>query len=80
MRAPMTEEQIRLMAHLDQVGGWITLFELSGAAPLVQDDDLFVPSLVARGWADHDPVGGAVRITNEGRGALEDSIFPQRRQ
>ncbi|AWN49347.1 hypothetical protein DK419_25845 [Methylobacterium terrae] len=76
----MTTEQMRLMTHLDHVGGWITLYELSGATPLAQDDDLFVPSVVARGWADHDPVGAAVRITNEGRSALEDSVFPQRRR
>jgi hypothetical protein len=75
----MTKEQMRLMAHLDQVGGWITLVELSRATPLAEDDDLFVPSVVARGWADHDPVSTAVRITNEGRSALEDSVFPQRR-
>jgi hypothetical protein len=30
-RSSMTTEQIRLMAFLDLVGGWVTLFELSGA-------------------------------------------------
>jgi hypothetical protein len=74
----MTREQLRLMVHLDQIGGWVTLYELSDPTYLVADDDLFVPSLVARGWADHDPAGSAVRITSEGRGALEDSIIPRR--
>lgn len=76
----MRAEQRRLMVHLDQIGGWITLSELSSTADLVADDDLFVPSLVARGWADHDPVGKAIRITHKGRSALEGSVFPQRRQ
>ena len=74
----MRTEQRRLMAHLDQIGGWVTLFELSDTTYLAVDDDLFVPSIVARGWAEHDPVGKAVRITHKGRGALEGSVFPQR--
>ncbi len=59
--------------------GWITLHELSVATPLADDDDLFVPRVVAQGWADRDRVGAVVRITKEGRSALEDSIVPQRR-
>jgi hypothetical protein len=74
----MTKEQLRLMIHLDQIGGWVTLFELSDTTYLAADDDLFVPSLVARGWADHDPVGRAVRITSGGRDALEGCIIPRR--
>jgi len=66
----MTVEQLRLMAYLDHVGGWVTIFELSDTRQLACDDDLFVPSLVARGWADHDLDGGAVRITAAGRDAL----------
>jgi len=70
----MTNEQTRLMVYLDQVGGWTTLFELSDTRQLVRDDDLFVPSLVARGWADHDPDGAAVRITAAGRAALASNL------
>ena len=54
------------------------MYELFDTTYLVADDDLFVPSLVARGWADHDPLGRAVRITSEGCCALEDSIIPRR--
>jgi hypothetical protein len=67
----MTAEQIRLMAYLDEVGGWVTLFELGDTRRLAPDDDLFVPGLIARGWADHDPEGAAVRITPCGRAELE---------
>jgi hypothetical protein len=70
-RSRMTAEQIRLMSLLDLIGGWVTLFELSGSRALAQDDDLFVPSLVAQGWADHDPNGAAVRITTTGREVLD---------
>ncbi|GJD49804.1 hypothetical protein OPKNFCMD_2538 [Methylobacterium crusticola] len=65
----MTPEQYRLMSFLDQVGGWVALFELTDPRHFVDDDDLFVPSLVARGWVDHDADDGAVRITETGRTA-----------
>lgn len=74
----VTQEQERLMIYLDQIGGWTTLFELSDTSHLAVDDDLFVPSLVARGWVDHDSIGQAVRITADGRSALEDSVLPKR--
>ncbi|MFE1599783.1 hypothetical protein [Methylobacterium sp. ID0610] len=70
----MTAEQIRLMTFLDLVGGWVTLFELSGTRALAKDDDLFVPSLVARGWADHDPDGAAIRISTTGREVLDNRL------
>lgn len=70
----MTIEQIRLMTFLDLIGGWVTLFELSGARALAQDDDLFVPSLVAQGWVDHDLSGAAIRITTEGREVLDHQL------
>ncbi|ACA19862.1 hypothetical protein M446_5552 [Methylobacterium sp. 4-46] len=67
----MTPEQKRLMAYLDVVDGWVTLFELTEDRCLLRDDDLFVLSLVARGWVDHDVWGGAVRINEAGRAAFE---------
>jgi hypothetical protein len=70
----MTNEQTRLMVYLDYVGGWITLFELSDTLQLVRNDDLFVPSLVAHGWADHDRDGKAIRITGAGREALASNL------
>ncbi|TNC05294.1 hypothetical protein FF100_35895 [Methylobacterium terricola] len=70
----MTNEQCRLLSCLEKIDGWVTLYELSDTAKLVLDDDLFVPSLVARGWADHDPDGVAVRITGAGREALASDL------
>jgi hypothetical protein len=67
----MTSEQSRLMSFLDQVGGWVSLFELTNPQFLAKDDDLFVPSLVAQGWVDHDVASGAVRINETGRAAFE---------
>lgn len=66
----MTPEQSRLMTLLDQVGGWVSLFELTDVRYLVPDDDLIVPSLVARGWVDHDATSGALRINEAGRAAF----------
>jgi hypothetical protein len=67
----MTSEQSRLVCFLDQVGGWVSLFELTDVRYFVPDDDLFVPSLVAQGWVDHDVASGAVRINEAGRAAFE---------
>jgi hypothetical protein len=41
---------------------------------LAQDDDLFAPSLVAQGWADHDPNEAAIRITATGREVLDHQL------
>ena len=66
----MTSEQNRLMSFLDQVGGWVSLFELTDVRYFGPDDDLFVPSLVALGWVDHDVASAAIRINEAGRAAF----------
>ncbi|ACA16346.1 hypothetical protein M446_1864 [Methylobacterium sp. 4-46] len=67
----MRVEQSRLLNVLDEIDGWVPLFALEDDPYLHPNDDLFVPSLVARGWVDHDALRGVVRVNEAGRAAFE---------
>lgn len=65
--------QIRLLSFLALAPGtgFVDLVQLEQAPQIRAEDDLFVPSLVARGWAEIRPRSrGGVRITDAGRVAL----------
>ncbi|GJD99619.1 hypothetical protein [Methylobacterium isbiliense] len=66
----MRLEQCRLLILLDEVGGWTSIAELDEDPYLYPHDDLFVPSLVAQGWVDHDVASAAIRINEAGRAAF----------
>jgi hypothetical protein len=65
-----TPEQTRLLTHLARSGQWVHQVELAHLKLLDDDDDLFVSSLVARGWAEVAPLKGIVRITDAGNSSL----------
>lgn len=65
--------QIRLLSFLALVpgAGFVDLVRLEQVRQIRSGDDLFVPSLVARGWAEMRPQRrGSVRITDAGRFVL----------
>ncbi|WP_407520690.1 hypothetical protein [Methylobacterium oryzisoli] len=66
----MRLEQCRLLILLNEVGGWTAIAELDQDPYLYPHDDLFVPSLVALGWVDHDVASAAIRINEAGRAAF----------
>jgi len=68
--------QIRLLSFLALApgSGFVDLVQLDQVRQIRAGDDLFVPTLVARGWAEHvQQRGGGVRITDAGRIALADA-------
>lgn len=67
--------QIRLLSFLAIAPGtqFVSLGQMEQARQIRSGDDLFVPSLIARGWAEMGPERwAAVRITEAGRSALVD--------
>ena len=68
--------QIRLLSFLALAPGtgFVDLVRLDQVRQIRTGDDLFVPTLVARGWAELGRQrGGGVRITEAGRIALADA-------
>lgn len=68
--------QIRLLSFLALVPGadFVDVRQFEQARQVRSGDDLFVPSLVARGWAEMAPQRKcSVRITDAGRVALADT-------
>lgn len=68
--------QIRLLSFLALVPGpgFVDLVRLEQVRQIRSGDDLFVPSLVARGWAELAPQRRcSVRITEAGRFVLADA-------
>lgn len=68
--------QIRLLSFLALAPGtgFVGLMRLDRARQIRAEDDLFVPTLVARGWAElGQQRGSGVRITDAGRIALADA-------
>lgn len=67
--------QIRLLAYLAQApgAGFVAVNQVDQARAVRAGDELFLPSLVARGWAEMDARRtGYARITDAGRSALAD--------
>jgi hypothetical protein len=67
--------QIRLLSVLALKPGtrFVDLVQIEQARQVRSGDDLFVPSLVARGWAELGPQREcSVRITEAGRFVLAD--------
>ena len=67
--------QLRVLSFLSlaPTGRLVELAQLEQTQRLRPGDDLFVPSLVAHGWAEVRPEPRcSVRITDAGRSALAD--------
>ena len=67
--------QIRLLSFLAIApgAGFVDLTQIDQARQIRSGDDLFVPSLVARGWGEMGTEErAAVRITEAGRAVLID--------
>jgi len=67
--------QLRVLSFLSltPTGQFVDLAQLEQTRRLRSGDDLFVPSLVAHGWAEVQPEPRcSVRITDAGRSALAD--------
>lgn len=68
--------QIRLLSFLALAPGigFVGLVRLAQVRQIRAEDDLFVPTLVAHGWAElGQQRGGGVRITEAGRVVLADA-------
>lgn len=67
--------QIRLLSLLAVAPGtgFVNYVQLGQARQIRAGDDLFVPTLVARGWAELGRREDGVRITDAGRDALAEA-------